>query len=299
MKKGVSIVKSNAIETLCVKTTEKINKKYLHNFLRTSLTLHGIEPSSNIFYFYNFFETNMEYEIYYFQVEDSSQFIPEPYYLLNSFNKITTNKIYSLLYTDSFFIVVYNKEIFLFQKIENNTLVEDILLYVKQKYKIEIEYTKLYSSKEMEDISHEKIHFSHEVCFPVQKSQSLFYFIAFSILTIFSSVLFSWSDAQKEYIQKDFNKLENIQKQFMVLHQKVKNPTENIIIELNDLFLDISQKGLFIETVYFEQGKLKIKIFGSNKEELLNFAKEKPNIQINNLQKNQDEIFEMETSIEL
>lgn len=294
MKTQVEIIQVVDILTFSSKVTEKINQKYLKTFFRNILNTENIIVNSKSVIFYNFFNTINEYEIYYFE-SLSKNIILEPFVLENyyldgsSFNKNS----YDLFVTDNFFALYQNKILQTFRIIKDEQL-DDIKIYLEEKYKIKLSKTIFIDNeklREFKSITIKKNDYKkYKNRFVSFSNESRFYiFLTFILISI---ILFYIYENMKFEIKESAKKSEI----------KVFKDKTFLMVRVESLFKYLKLYEITLDNFHFKNKTILINVDYKNKNTLFDFIngfQNKKRININSISFDEEnKLFKSELSIE-
>ena len=131
------------ISTLSIKVTEKIEKRNLLKFIRTTIFNSEVTFSKNSYFYFYYLSSSSTYEIILYE-KSLGEIILEPFLLLNEIDIV---KDLVLVYiTNKYFFVSKNNQPMILKKI-SDTSTDDIIIYLEQIYKIQ-EYKLIYVNDE-------------------------------------------------------------------------------------------------------------------------------------------------------
>lgn len=156
----------NNFETILIDVNEKINKKYLNDFLLTSLNKKNIHIKD---IYYSYLKHSNQYQIFY-----SSDFLPfiyifESYYL----NKTTIST--DLFFSKEYFLIYINKKIYFYKELNNNSLSE-ILKFIKYEIKLNIDNVIDINEENFNELKYKYI----EHIYKRKKNRASFYLLLYS-----------------------------------------------------------------------------------------------------------------------
>ena len=135
---SVEVIPSNTIHSFSVKVTEKIDSKYIDDFIRTNIDTHSIKIDQSSNFYYIFIESSLSYEIIVFDKIDKKIFTLEPFLLLGYYDDLKNHSGVDIFLTDTYFVLFKDKKFLMFKNI-SNVFQEDIKVFVSQTYNIQIE----------------------------------------------------------------------------------------------------------------------------------------------------------------
>lgn len=248
------------ISTLSIKVTEKIAKKNLLQFIRTSI-LHSELPFSKTSYFYfNYLPNSSTYEIILYD-KSSNNIILEPFLLLNDLSK--EKDLVQVYITENYFLVSKDNKPLILKEI-SDTSKDDVIIYLKQIYKIQ-EFELVYIKKE--DINNLKNKdctlkdYEQYSLYP-QKSFTIFLLFLVSSFIVFISIIY-----MNFYYEKVITPISKIKVESNIINNQNK-PINTTIDIFNDMIINDVQ----IDTISFVNNKLKMTLHSNSKTNLINFV---------------------------
>ncbi|MDB4257415.1 hypothetical protein N9818_01050, partial [Arcobacteraceae bacterium] len=174
------------IHTLSIKVTEKIEKRNLLKFIRTTIFNSELSFSKNSYFYFHYLSSSSTYEIILYD-KSSSDIMLEPFLLLN--NNVIEKDVVFVYITENYFLVSKNNNPMILKEI-SDTSQGDITIYLEQIYKIN-DYKLIYLNKEeiinIKEVENNLVKYKEYSLFP-EKS-----FIVFSIFLLCSSILLIFS----------------------------------------------------------------------------------------------------------
>jgi len=273
--KTLNIIDIPNIQSFSIKVTEQINKKYLLDFLRTSLE-NKIDSDIDIHFYAHFIPSSLTYEILSFR-GNLQHSIPEPFiYLVEC-----QNSTKELFITQSYFCVFESKKLLFYRDIQN-ILNEDIQTYIEQLYKIKIDKVTIIESSDYERIknkSQSQLNGYNFDFYPLKKDNTFRIFSLFivSVIFLFLFAVYNLVNKNETIITKSETKplYEKGYKKLLLLYNKSKNkPIEKII----NFFEHVVKSNITIEQLQYKNDKLYCVLENKERKKLLqvisNYTKE-------------------------
>ncbi|WP_207501714.1 hypothetical protein, partial [Aliarcobacter thereius] len=138
----------NDISIIELEVKDKINDKFLKEFISTNLNLNNITLEKNQKIFINYLEITKEYQLF---ILDKKFKYFEYEAILREFKEFDF-LYYSLFIYDNFFVIFKEKELFYFNKLNINVNKTELLSFLKKKFNIEFSFIKEINSYELEDL---------------------------------------------------------------------------------------------------------------------------------------------------
>mgnify|MGYP000600769710 CR=1 FL=1 len=264
--------------TFLTKVSEKIDTKHINDFVRTQIQSQNLtlDDSSSIFYIY--IPSIQSYLISTVKSKTKNvvlePFVFSDFYLKNVDNKNLTD----LFICKNFFAVYYNKKLIYFSKIQSGFLKDDIIKYINQTFKKQIDNT--YDIKDEILEEYKKSYISNIRKMPdidyvsSKKSKGALFFLSYLLVVIlvfaaFLAIRFSGEQLQNNH-EKSSIKLKNAKKEYESLFAKyVDNQT--ISTRLVDLFNVLDDNGIELKNIKVSREKSQIIMIAKDKNTLLDF----------------------------
>lgn len=262
----LNIVDITNIQSFSIKVTEKIQKKYLLDFLRTSLE-NKVDIDTDLNFYASFISSSLTYEILSFKGNLQHSF-PEPFIFITECH----NAQKELFITENYFCIFDSKKLLFYRDIEN-ILHEDIQTYIEQLYKIKIDKVSVIQKSEYERI---KNNFQSQYnrytfdFYPLKKDNSFKIFSAFIVLVIVLFIFALYTAVNKKTIAVPKSETkpfyEKGYKKLLLLYNKSKNkPIEKII----DFCEYIINCNINMEQLQYKNGKLYFVLYNKKRKKLL------------------------------
>lgn len=275
---SIDFIKVENANTFLTKVSEEIDTKHIHNFVRTQIQSQNLTLDNNSVIFYLYLPSVNSYLISLVNSKTKNialePFVFLDFYIQNEENK---NSI-DLFICKDFFALYDNKKLIYFNKIERGFLKNDIVKYINQTLKKQID--NIYDIKDEKLELYKKSYVSNiKKIVPInfilaKSSKSSLYFLTYLAIVIF---MFS-AYYVKNYVKVDTNislienniKLNDIKKEYESLLLKyVDNQT--VMASLVDLFYLLNENGIKLKNIKVSQGESQIIMFAENKNKLLDF----------------------------
>jgi hypothetical protein len=290
------------IQTLQIKVTERISKKNILKFIRTS-----IEHSDLIFdpqdsFYYKFIKDSLTYEIIIFN--SNTKLYKLPFLFKFHYKNTKSNSTTDLFYTDHYFTIFKDKELLVFKKIKN-TSKDDLLIYIKQVYKlnidnsIKIDNTKLLLLK---DQYHQNKTFYKPIIYKIDINNSFRNFILFTIsmLIILCYLFYDKSTNTNSFINISNQQLK-FKKQYEKLYTIYRSNNKKDIDKLINFFKYLKINNIKIDKISLANSSVKTILIDHDKSKLLNFLNSyKKDIKVKSIKyNNENQNYSMDITIEL
>jgi hypothetical protein len=277
------------IHTFSIKVTEKIAKRNLLKFIRTTIFNSEVSFSKTSHLYFYYLSSSLTYEIILYD-KLSSDIILEPFLLLN--NNVIEKDVVFVYITENYFLVSKNNKPMILKEI-SDTSQGDITIYLEQIYKIN-DYKLIYLNKEeiinIKKVENNLVKYKGYSLFP-EKSFRVFsiFLLCSSILLIFSIFMVYHSDNNIKIIPQT-----TLKEKIVINHLR---PIDKTV----EIFNKISKYDIHINQISFTNKKIKISLYNSDKSKLINFAVSyKKNIVIKSIKYDKDQLVHtMEVSIEI
>lgn len=199
----INIISPLLCKTLTIQTSEKIQKLNIYNFLTTSIQTNNITLDIDDRIFYYYIEESSIYEIYI--INTTKQHIITQADIFKVSYKEDVQSI-DLFITSEYFVVYKNTNLYFFKE-NKNYAIDDILSFIKYKYKIKINNINIVNENQIKTYENDFLNnngtylkFSKE-----DKSNSFYYFILYIVFISFSFIYYN-STLQTNQIK--INKIE-------------------------------------------------------------------------------------------
>lgn len=286
----MKILNADEIFTLSIKVTEPIGERYLLSSLRTAIKNNTPNTPKNCHFQFYYNAPTFTYEVIYYE-KISDDIVLEPAIIIaNKYTQKSDEKI-KVFVTDSYLIVTRNHEILIFKEI---TAIEDeeIVLYVKQIYKIDDFQLIRLSTKEIEELDSSIDIPNTNKTYPLDESK------AFKVFTVLcaSGLLFLGISIYFTYYTDDKSVILPIQNEMI---SQVNNK-KMILNDTLKLFEDISTYKLRVEKINYRNHTVTTTFSHPKKSILLEFANlYKKKLKIKSLKYDESEkLYVVEVTIE-
>lgn len=236
----------NNLHPHIINVNEKIQKKYLHDFLKDKISVIGA-LEKDIYYSYLFF--SKQYQITYSKDKIPFVYIFELYYV----NKALNDNI-DLFFTKDYFVIYYQQMIYFYKENKQN-LLEDILEYVK--YELKLEITNVIKIKPEKFLQY-KQEFLKKTQTSFRTSFTLYAFFVYIIIFIF---VFQYYYSTRSYVESI-----TIQKTNEI---RTKSFTNNISL----LFVKLDKHHLKVKHFQYQNNELRLSIQSKNINNFYDFLK--------------------------
>ena len=296
----MQVISSDQIKTHSVKVTEKIQNRYLKEFIKNSLENDNLTITANTYYYYTFLEEYFSYEIIFFE-KTNKKFILEPFLFTAYYHNKDTKSI-DIFLTHRYFVIYKNQELLLFKNISNISI-EDLNSFIIQTYKIEvnniipIDETKLSKLKKeyLSNNTQKSITF-----IPFKYSHSFNIFLSFFFISSISLGYYLNTKSNQVVEQNNPIELINIQNKYLELRQIYKNNEKKPIDKIIRFFQYLKENSITLSTLKYQHTNINTTLFHKNKIHLLNsIADYQKEIKINSLTYNkQKQNYQMDITLE-
>ncbi|QDF29788.1 hypothetical protein [Halarcobacter anaerophilus] len=239
-----------------INSTEEISSKNIDTFILTNLRIKGLSFEKNNRIFYSYIKRLSLYQVIVFKKS-----IP-PFLF---FKSLYENEIFF----DKDYVVVYkNKNLFYYQKLENEFSISDISAFLKQRLGLENIHTS--------DISKTKIDKNKKYNFikPV-KSYSFRYFIIYFFILL---ILFSSFEFNNKKNRTNFEEIKRSNKDL-----KKQLEFYSVSKELKEIFSFAQTNNSKIASIILNNSKIKVQIESKNKKNIYAFFKKLDKNSIENI----------------
>ncbi|OCL94285.1 hypothetical protein [Arcobacter porcinus] len=255
----------NDILIIELEVKDKINDKFLKEFISTNLNLNNITLEKNQKIYINYLEITKEYQIF---ILDKKFKHFEYEAILKEFKEFDFLD-YSLFIYDDFFVIFKNKEFFYFNKLNKNVNKSDLLSFLKKKFNIEFSSIKELSKDELEILknSYESKYKNHKKDKNSLKNINLskdYSFILY-IVYVFLVVVFITIYFKNEIDMK--NSTKNLDAKIISKELEFRSFTN----ELNKIIENIENNDLNIVILDFKYDQMKMILESKSKENFNKF----------------------------
>ena len=265
--KTFEIIEPSKIQSFSIKVTEKIQDKYLLEFLRTSLENQFLELSKQAKFYYSFIPSSLTYEIICFDFINK-QSIPEPFIFLAE----SQSTIKELFITQSYFCLFDKRQLILYKNIEN-ILREDIQTYIEQLYKIKIDKVTVIDEKKLASIKNKFIYNKKKYTwnfYSIKQNNSFQIFLIYTLtmLLIFTILLYTVISSNQESISQNetLSFYEKGYKNLLLIHKEIdKRPIASAVELMNYL----TTYNIVIEKISYKNSKLYMVLKDNDRKKLL------------------------------
>ncbi|WP_418185086.1 hypothetical protein ACNSOS_09435 [Aliarcobacter vitoriensis] len=246
-----------------VETSEKIDERYLKNFVLSNLKLKNINLNPNNTIYINFIENIKEYQ--FFIIDNSFKYFEfEAFYSIYQNKKV---KGFELFICDDFFVIFKDSSFYYYQKISQNINQDDFLQFLDKKFKIKIEKIHQINSDFLKDLKIEFLKtvpkkYSKEPLKKIElKRDFSFYIYVFYIFIVIFCSYYYYEDSLKVE-----EKIENIVNIEDIKEQYAFRSFEDSFYEI---LKNIDKNGIVLISFEFRQNMAKI-VLNSQKKENIN-----------------------------
>jgi len=276
------VIDSKYIKTFSIKTTEQINKKYLLKFLRTNILNSDIKISINDRFYYYYLPQINTYKVLIFESSSYDQF-PEPFIF-------TQNYVdgYNLFITENYFVLFKDSRLVLYKEILSDILKEDIILFIEQTLKIKIDHIAIADKEKIDNLKQTYIYKNHKNFYDLYEDRSFKFFQTFLFIATIVFFYMFFIQIDKEPINKtDHSTM--LQKEYKKLLSIYKINDKKTILELIEIFKEISLNDILIQSVIYKNKKLVVILSSEKKLNLFNYiSKSKKKIAVKSIKYNKD-----------
>lgn len=273
---STSFIKIKNVQTFLTKVSEKINTKYIKDFIYTKIQSQNLtlDDNSKIHYFY--IEEISSYQITIINSK-SKNIVLEPYLFLTKYlnkNDDSTN----LYICNNFFALYNNGKLIYFDNIKDGTEKKDIIKYLNQTFSLSI--NNIYDINEEELKEYEKEYILNSKEFPqfsymTKKSNKIaiyYLFYLFIVLMILAIYFVNYFNQNRVNIKNDMKdvKLEQVKNEYQNLLEKYED-NKKMTSYLINLLNTLNKNNIKLRSLKISQEKIQIRIKAKKKEVLLNF----------------------------
>lgn len=257
-----------------LEVSEKIENKNLKKFIITSLKLHNKNLSKKDKIYLTFIQQLNQYQIYVLKFPYKSfEFLA--FDIL--YERDIVKNSYDLFVCEQFFCLYRNGKFFYLQNIKLDTNLKDVVLFLNNKFNIEINDFRIISKEELNEIKQkykknnqvinlENLNLNNNLSF------KFYLYYLFILSSIFFFIIFFY---QNKEVQEDKNKsfsFEEIKKEYAF---------KSFQEEIEVLFKSIKKYDLSINSSEFKGNETKIVLNSSSKNNIYLFLQENKNFIVN------------------
>jgi len=198
-------------------TSEKIDEKYLKNFVLSNLKLKNITLNPNDTIYINFIENINEYQI--FIVDNSFLFFE---FEVFSLYKNKENSKFELFIYEDFFAIFKNSHFYYYQKISENINQDDFLQFLNKKFKVQINNIHQINKEMLETLKSEflKIVPKKHSKEPLKKLElkinlSFYIYIFYILIVVFCAFYYYKNSIKIDEKEQDIVNIEEIKSKFV------------------------------------------------------------------------------------
>jgi len=194
----------NSLNPILISVNEKINKKYLMDFLKDKIKQHNALQSD---IYYTYMQYSKQYQITYCEKKLPFMYIFESYYKNKNQEN---NKDVDLFFNQDFFVIYSSQELYFYKK-NNNNSIRDILKYVK--YELNLSVTNIVSINPSDFILYKEDYLKDN-----KHNLKNYYMVLIFLIYVFilTSSLYLYYEKSKDIISIDSKKFSEIQKSYFV-----------------------------------------------------------------------------------
>lgn len=275
---SIDYIKVKDAQTFLAKVSEEINTLYIKEFISTQIQSQNLTLNSSSKIFYLYLPMLQSYQISILNSKSNHiGFEPcvfQDFYLKNEDNK----NLFDLFICSDFFSLYENKKLIYFQKIKNDFQKNDIVRYINQTFKKEIDNIYDINDKLLEEYKKSYLtnfkHSSQPMYSTIQNSKNAVYYLSYLALVFFLFFAYYMSTIsinENKIINNDKNiKLESIKKEYEDLLEKYVD-NKRVTMSLVKLFNLLNKNGIKLKSIKISEDKSQIIMVAKNKEMLLNF----------------------------
>ena len=262
-------IPTSKIQIITITVTEKINKKFLQDFITTALEQNNILIDDNTYIYSNFIEEINIYEIYIINsTKTNFNIYPDIFY--HFYENIKALENIDLFIAKDFFTIFKYGKLYCFKSFKNS-LNEDIQNYVIQTYKLSIDNIHIINNNEFNQL--QKLYLKNEKYktdfFKLKKPKSFLFFTIFSFICLVIFTNFTYNSYINISKNKE-NRLSILKEKYNRENSK-KVSYKKITPKLLEVFKHIKLKNLLVDKITYESNKIQLSIFHKDKNRLLDF----------------------------
>lgn len=254
------------LKTILIDVNEQIDKKYIHDFILSSLTLNNIDyENKQVKYLY--LSDSSKYQIFIYEKDIKYLFFE--YFQKNYKKTSSSNDLYIF---DKHLIVYKDESFYFYKELEYELKDEELNHYLKNILLLEIDNIYKYDYKKFEELILIKNKMKSSLSdFNKSKKSSFKYYLLYLLVIIIFSFLFYLYE-KKEYEQKLIIQ-ENKNKKLI---DKIKNKHsfKPLFLEVNYLFDLIKKNKLKLESFEKKNNSLFLIVVSKKKNHIYKFLNE-------------------------
>lgn len=256
-----AFVPTKELIILELEVSEKIENKYLKNFVLANLKLKNISANQKDTLYINYLENTKEYQVF---------ILPRNYDFFE-FEALYSSKNenfkgFELFICDEFFVIFEASKLFYMQRMKQNVKEEDFVEFLNKKFKIKIEKLRTINEEELNFLKEEFLNkkISNKTDFikiSLAKDYSFFFYIFYLLLVFYFSYY---------YYEKNLKIEEKVQK---VSYEEIKKRYHfnSFSDNFNKILEDINKNNLKLIYFEFKQNRARIILSSKNKEDINKF----------------------------
>jgi len=265
-------------QTFLAEVSEEINALHIKDFIYTQIQSQGLtlDPTSKIFYLY--IPTIQSYQIS--VISSKSKYLAyQPFVFLDFYLKNENNKhMLDLFICTDFFALYENKKLIYFQNIKKGFLKNDIVKYINQTFKKQID--NIYDINDTLLQEYKKNYLIHFKDLPqvnyitAQNSKNAVYYLTYLSVVCILFIAYYFNTIEKDKsktVNENKNiKLEQIKKEYKSLLEKYVD-NKRVTSSLVKLFNLLNKNEIKLKSIKITENKSQIIMIAKNKDTLLNF----------------------------
>jgi uncharacterized membrane protein len=272
---NVGLSSSSTINTLSIKVTERIESKYLTDFILTTIKNSDIQINQKSFYFFTFLKSSLTYEIIVFVDQEKKDFIFEPFLLLGYYYKKRSENSVDLFLLDNFFVLFKNQQFLTFKTIQN-AKPDDVKIYLLQTYNIKIDNTIQIDQKESRQIrANYFVHYKDKINYDYGTLYKNNSFKLFQLFVLISTIVFGYFIYEKVNNTKQIKSIRKKDTTLDIAYNRLKNQYKQHNIKVIDktieLFKYLKLNKITVELFDFNNNQINISLIHKDKKRLLDF----------------------------
>jgi hypothetical protein len=256
IKKVISI---DNIFCKTVNVKQKINKKYLFDFLKTNLKINSYNHIVT-----HYIEDENIYSVIAINPKNSN-IILEPQYL----ESLCDNKIskYTLFITSNYFALFYEQKLVYCKQLENIKNKDDIKFYIEQVFNIKNIDIKILHSNEYEQLKHKQNELK-PLKYITKNSSNIVqdrYYKIFIVVVFIATISYMLNSYMKNLEKNDQqNKIDNKYQNFILDNTNKKQ----LIPQIENFFQLVSNSDIFINSAKIDKKRILLNINSNKKQNI-------------------------------
>lgn len=261
------LIEINKINTILVKTSEKILPSSLKDFCLSNLKIHNIKIFKNSKIFYTYLENSKHYQISTF-ISKNDSFLLE-LELICLYMKDKKKDVFYLYLYEDIFVLIKNKSLIYYEKNSNTMPLSEFSIFVEKKFLINIYKEEVIKKNEILEYKdfYNKKDFVSTFNF-LENRHKINYSLYLLIFFLFSSLAFLYNESYLK--SKNENSLVILEEEYKTLGSEFSN-REFVSIKILNILNEIKNNNIKINNLNLANKKFSINISSKKIEVLYKF----------------------------